>query len=342
MKKIFLMLLFLFFAKATILRAQMQTAPKIWPTDNSAQTGNNGSADFNWFHFDNENAFESSKSEVLIPKKFSNPERIRYNGKGMIIEGKEFFTYSAAFHYFRCPKELWRDRFNKIKEAGFNTVETYVPWNWHEREMPANIDDYSKFDFTDLMAWLKMAHEEFGFYTIVRPGPFICAEWSGGGYPQWLAKYTPGKEEFWLRSSDPEHIKWSQHWYKAVCKAVANEQITKKAKGEKGIILFQIENEYNHDDSTNKEVLLKGLYESVKENGINVPMFTCLTEECRSSKDPELSQVFDSDNYYVGLNEAPSCAIRMADLRNKQSDSPGFVTELQGGWFSLVNGRLSE
>jgi beta-xylosidase len=303
--------------------------------------GVDGFADFNWFHFTNENAF-AKKQAQLIPKKFAQPDRVRYDGKGMIIEGKPFFTYSAAFHYFRCPQELWRDRFKKIKEAGFNTVETYVPWNWHEREMPANIDDYSKLDFTDLLAWLKMAQEEFGFYTIVRPGPFICAEWSGGGYPRWLAKYTPGKEEFWLRSADTQHVKWSQHWYKAVSEAVANEQITRKPKGAKGIILFQIENEYNHDDSAHKEVLLKGLYDSAKEHQIDVPLFTCLTQECRSSTDPLLSQVFDSDNYYVGLNDAPSCAIRMADLRSKQPDSPGFVTELQGGWFSLVNGRLSE
>jgi beta-xylosidase len=307
----------------------------------STDAGIDGFADFNWFHFNNENAFKK-KETALIPKKFAQPDRVRYDGKGMIIEGKEFFTYSAAFHYFRCPKELWRDRFKKIKEAGFNTVETYVPWNWHEREMPASIDDYSKFDFTDLKAWLKMAQEEFGFYTIVRPGPFICAEWSGGGYPQWLARYTPGKEEFWLRSADQEHVKWSQHWYKAVCKALENEQITRKAKGEKGIILFQIENEYDADDSTNKEVLLKALYKSAKDNGIDIPMFTCLTQQCRSSSDPELSQVFDCDNYYVGLNEAPGCAVRMVDLRSKQPDSPGFVTELQGGWFSLVTGRLSE
>ena len=76
-----------------------------------------------------------------------------------------------------------------------------------------------------------------------------------------------------------------------------------------------------------------------------VLMFQCLLvllQQCRSSNDSELSQVFDSDNYYVGLNEAPSCAIRMADLRNKQPDSPGFVTELQGGWFSLVTGKLNE
>ena len=103
---------------------------------------------------------------------------------------KGYFILSAAFHYFRCPQELWRDRFRKIKEAGFNTVETYVPWNWHERNMPKSVDDYSQCNFDDLKAWLHMAHEEFGLYTIVRPGPFICAEWAGGAYPRWLANFA--------------------------------------------------------------------------------------------------------------------------------------------------------
>jgi len=308
---------------------------------NTNKAGAGGYADFNWFHYTN---IEPAKSSASVPviKQFAHPDRIRYDGNSMKIEGKDFFMYSAAFHYFRCPKELWRDRFRKIKEAGFNTVETYVPWNWHERDMPASISDTSKFDFTDLKEWLKMAHDEFGLYTVVRPGPFICAEWSGGGYPQWLAKYGPGKGDFWLRSADPEHIKWSEHWYNAVCKVLAKEQLSRKPKSSKGIIMVQIENEYDAFDGKNKEDLLRALYRSAKNNGIDVPIFTCLTAECRESKNPELSQVFDCDNYYVGLNEAPSCAYRMAQLRQSQPDAPGFVTELQGGWFSLVTGRLSD
>lgn len=112
-------------------------------------------------------------AEQLPAKQFSHPERIRYDQHCFTIEGRDIFILSAAFHYFRVPQELWRDRFRKIKEAGFNTVETYVPWNWHERTMPRNVKDYSQCDFDDLKAWLKMAHEEFGLYTIVRPGPFI-------------------------------------------------------------------------------------------------------------------------------------------------------------------------
>jgi len=288
----------------------------------------------------------SSYSFGLVPTPHFNSkaanQNVTYNGNSLKINGREVFIYSAAFHYFRCPKELWRDRFQKIKAAGFNTVETYIPWNWHELNMPKDLNDNSQFNFSDLKEWLKMAQTEFGFYTIVRPGPFICAEWAGGGYPRWLAKFRPNINEFWLRSNDAEHVKWSLHWFNAVSKLIAKEQITRKPNGKKGIIMVQIENEYDSHDTKNKAEFLKSLYQSVKNAGITVPMFTCLTSETRGSKDNMLSDVFDTDNYYVGLNDAISCAKRMEDLKYKQPNAPGFVTELQGGWFSTVAGRLSE
>ncbi|GLH72637.1 beta-galactosidase [Geothrix limicola] len=279
---------------------------------------------------------------LAAPGAFPRPDRIRYDGHCLTLDGQDTLVYSAAFHYFRCPKELWRDRFRKIKAAGFNTVESYVPWNWHERSMPAGLDDFSKCDFRDLQAWMRMAHDEFGLYTILRPGPFICAEWSGGAYPRWLAKFAPGGSDLWLRSAHPDHIRWAEHWYAAVVPVLAREQVTRKPKGAKGLILVQLENEYDNHECAGKETLLRALRGAALKAGLEVPLFTCLTEECRASKDAELSQVFDSDNYYVGLREASSCAHRMADLRRRQSDAPGFVTELQGGWFSLVGGRLSE
>jgi hypothetical protein len=284
-----------------------------------------------------------AQTPIVPAKHFAKPERIRYDGECFTIDGRDMFIRSAAFQYFRTPRELWRDRFQKIKEAGFNTVDTYVPWNWHEREMPAGLDDFSKVDLGEVEAWLKMAQDEFGFYTIVRPGPFICAEWAGGGYPRWLAKFNPRTgRDFWLRSADDAHIAWSVHWYDAVCRLFAREQITRKPKGGRGIILVQIENEYDHHKCPDKPKLLEALFRSVTNAGVEVPQFTCLTRECRESSDPVLSQVFDSDNYYVGLAEAPGCAQRMMSLRARQPDAPGFVTELQGGWFSLVNERLSE
>src|ERR1700722_4649142 len=84
---------------------------------------------------------------------FSHPDRIRYDGHCFTIDGKDTFIFSGAFHYFRCPKELWRARFKKIKEAGFNAVETYVAWNWSERRPPSGLADYFGIDLSDLDAW---------------------------------------------------------------------------------------------------------------------------------------------------------------------------------------------
>lgn len=286
-----------------------------------------------------------SRALLLPEKQFSHPDRVRYDGDCFTIEGEDIFVLSAAFHYFRVPQQLWRDRFQKIKEAGFNTVETYVPWNWHERNMPKNVKDFSQCDFEDLKAWLKMAHEEFGFYTIVRPGPFICAEWAGGAYPRWLAAFCPEKYEtsFWLRSNHPEHIKWAEHWYDAVTPVFAAEQLTRKKKGEKGIIMVQLENEYVYFDmeSSKKEQVLKALAASCVANGIDVPLFTCVTPEVRGSEDKVISQLFDMDNQYVWWN-VQEAKTRLEDLKKVQPDAPAFVCELQGGWFSTVGGGLSE
>jgi hypothetical protein len=343
LKKIVLLLQIALFVQQTNLVAQLPVPTKMLLADNGDNTFKNPLQCNNWPHSDAIRVDDDFPEFRFKGKNITpNNQTVSYDGNCLKIDGKETFVYSAAFHYFRCPKELWRDRFQKIKAAGFNTVETYVPWNWHELNMPKNINDESKFDFSDLKAWLDMAHNEFGLYTIVRPGPFICAEWAGGGYPRWLAKFRPNIDEFWLRSNNPEHVKWSLHWYNAVCKIFAKEQITQKPSGDKGIIMVQIENEYDANDCKNKKEFLQSLYHAVRTAGVTVPVFTCLTSECRGSKDSILSNVFDADNYYVGLNDAISCAKRMGSLKLAQPNAPGFVTELQGGWFSTVTGRLSE
>src|SRR3954470_19933789 len=112
--------------------------------------------------------------------------------------------------------------------------------------MPADLGDFSHVDLTELRDWLRMASDEFGLYTIVRPGPYICAEWDRGGYPSWLMTKRPAdfKGKTWLRSDDPAYLAWCKHWYDAVCPVIAAEQITRKPAGKPGVILFQIENEY--------------------------------------------------------------------------------------------------
>ncbi len=279
------------------------------------------------------------------PRTFSHPDRIRYDGHCLTIEGKDVFIYSGSFHYFRCPKPLWRDRFQKIKDAGFNTVETYVAWNWHERQMPSGTGDFSKMDLADLEDWLKMA-EDFGFYIIVRPGPYICAEWDSGGYPQWLMTRKPSDwKGDWLRSDEPVYLAWCRHWYDAVCPVIARHQITRKPAGSPGVILVQVENEYDFARSFSDDVKrnqVKALAAAALAGGIDVPLFTCWTKPVRGSADPVLRQIFDSCNFYPRWNVEGELNRGIDALRSEQPDAPLMTTELQGGWFSQVGGLLSE
>lgn len=278
------------------------------------------------------------------PWRFPHPDRIRYDSHCLTINGKDILIYSGAFHYFRCPKELWRDRFIKIKQAGFNTVETYVPWNWSEREKPARLDDFSKVNLDDLDEWLDMA-EEYGLYVIVRPGPYICAEWDTGGFPQWLVAQKPaGYQGEWLRSDNPTFLAWSKHWYAAVCPVIAKHQVTQRSKGQPGVILFQIENEYDYAKFPDEVKIhhLKTLAQAARADGIDVPLFTCWTSQVRGSKDAFLYDVFDTCNFYPRWNVDGELNSNIPKLRAEQPDAPLMTTELQGGWFSEVGGKLSE
>lgn len=282
------------------------------------------------------------------PRPFSSPSRIRYDAQCLTIDGKDTFIFSGAFHYFRCPKELWRERFQKIKDAGFNAVETYTPWNWHEREMPKSTDDFSKFTgLQDLDDWLTMA-EDFGFYIIVRPGPYICAEWDNGGLPLWLTALktpvAPLHKNGWMRSDDPVYLAWTKHWFDAVCPIIAKHQITRKAPGKPGVILVQVENEYDvakYSDET-KIAQLKALAQYARADGIDVPFITCWTKQVRGSSDPVLRQIFDCCNFYPRWNVVKELEPHIDELRREQPDAPLATTELQGGWLSVVGGKLSE
>ncbi len=278
-------------------------------------------------------------------RSFSHPERIHYDAQCLTIDGQDVFLYSGAFHYFRCPKELWSDRFEKIRAAGFNAVESYVAWNWHEPQMPAGLDDFSKVDLSELEEWLTMA-EQFGFYIIIRPGPYVCAEWDNGGFPRWLLTQKPAGVEHWLRGDDPVFLAWSKHWYDAVCPLIARHQITHKSPGEPGVVLFQLENEYDyasyaHFSDQAQRNHIKALARAACDNGIDVPLFTCWTHCVRGQDDPLLREVFDSCNFYLGWN-VDQMQGNVEKLRREQPDAPLMTTELQGGWFSRVGGQLSE
>ncbi len=281
---------------------------------------------------------------VSAQPKFIDETRIKYDAQCFSVNGKDTFIYSGAFHYFRCPQTLWADRFSKIRAAGFNTVETYIPWNYHEQEEPSGLDDFSKIKLRECQEWLQMAIEKFGLNVIVRPGPYICSEWDSGGYPQWLMKHKPeGVKGGWLRSAEPTYLAWSRHWFKAVARAVERYQITRRPAGKPGIIMFQLENEYDYDGGPDESHIgqLKALQQQTIDGGIEVPFVTCWTRQVRGSKDSLLSQVMDSCNFYPRWDVAGTAG-SLARLKQQQPGAPQMVLELQGGWFSENGGKLAE
>ena len=119
---------------------------------------------------------------------------LTYDEKQFYLDGKPYRIISGAMHYFRIPREYWRDRLLKLKECGFNTLETYTCWNLHEPEE-------GRFDFSgmlDIAAYIDLA-AELGLNVILRPGPYICSEWDVAGLPAWLLKY----EKIALRCNAP-------------------------------------------------------------------------------------------------------------------------------------------
>jgi hypothetical protein len=258
---------------------------------------------------------------------FDNPHIIRYDSSCFTIFRKDTIIFSGAFHYPRCPKALWRDRLTKFKAAGFNTIETYVFWNYHEAEK-------GKANLTEFEDFIKLVHD-MGFYMIARPGPYVCAEWERGGFPSWVAAMR-----FPLRTNHPESIKTSQHWYDQVLPVIQRHQITVGGP----IIMVQVENEYDYSlpmPDADKREYIRALANMVWGTGISVPVITCWTKQARENSDPDMAKIMDTCNFYPGWNIVKEVVPSLQELRKEEPSSPLAITELQGGWFSQFGGKLS-
>ena len=258
---------------------------------------------------------------------FDSPQIIKYDSRCFIIQGHDALIYGAAFHYPRCPRGFWRDRLEKLQRAGFNTIETYVFWNYHEREE-------GKCDLSEFEEFVKLV-KEMGFWMIARPGPYVCAEWHRGGIPDWVAA-----KRFPLRTNHPENLKWSQHWYSLVLPMIQRHQITMGGP----IIMVQVENEYDYSPpmpAGAKLAHIRALYNLCYTSGITVPIITCWTKEGRVNSDPDMARIMDSCNFYPRWDVVKQVVPQLIKLRLAEPKSPLGVTELQGGWFSKIGEKLS-
>lgn len=174
------------------------------------------------------------------------------------LNGQPFKILSGAIHYFRIDPDDWYHSLFNLKALGFNTVETYVPWNAHEPHK-------GQFDFSgrlDIERFIQTA-QSLGLYMIVRPSPFICAEWEFGGLPAWLLE-----ENMRIRSSDPAFIEAVSHYYDRLLEILTRYQVDQGGP----ILMMQVENEYGSygEDKT----YLRAVRDLMKEKGVTCPLFT--------------------------------------------------------------------
>ena len=176
-----------------------------------------------------------------------------------LLDDKPIQILSGAIHYFRVPKDDWYHSLYNLKALGFNTVETYIPWNYHEpRE--------EHFEFSgekDIQHFIQLA-EELGLYVIIRPSPFICAEWEFGGLPSWLLNY----KDMRIRSSDQRFIDKVDRYYAQLFKILKPLQIDHNGP----IIMMQIENEYGSFGEDKS--YLNMIKDLMIKHGTTVPLFT--------------------------------------------------------------------
>lgn len=180
--------------------------------------------------------------------------------EAFLLDGKPFQMISGEMHYPRVPREAWRARMKMAKAMGLNTIGTYVFWNLHEPQK-------GKFDFTgnnDVAEFVRIAQQE-GLWVILRPSPYVCAEWEFGGYPYWLQN-EKGLE---VRSKEAQYLKEYENYIKEVGKQLAPLQINHGGN----ILMVQIENEYGSYGS-DKEYL--GINQKLfKEAGFDGLLYTC-------------------------------------------------------------------
>ncbi len=243
------------------------------------------------------------------------PHTFRVQDGKFVLDGKPIQLISGEMHYPRIPRAYWRDRMRMAKAMGLNAITTYVFWNEHEPKP-------GEFDFSgnnDVAEFIREAQEE-GLYVILRPGPYVCAEWEFGGFPAWLLK----DRSMVLRSSDPKFIAPTQRWIKRLGQELAPLQV-----GNGGpILLVQVENEYGSfgDDHGYMEQIHHML---VDAGFTKAQLYTADgPEQIAKGSLPELP---------VGINfggsDAGAAQKSFAILKQARPQGPFFNSEYWDGWF---------
>ena len=232
--------------------------------------------------------------------------------KKFYLDNKPYIIYSGAMHYFRVLPYYWKDRLEKMKACGLNTVETYISWNLHEPK-------HNQFDFTgnmDIKRFVDTA-KEVGLNVILRPGPYICAEWDFGGFPAWLLKDKNIK----LRCNDSLYLGYVENYLTHLFDELKDCMSCNGGN----IIAVQIENEYG--SYANDKKYLNTIKDIYKKCGVKELLFTSDGDCAFMLNGGSLDGVLETVN--LGSNAEG----RFKTLEAFQPNAPLMCTEFWCGWF---------
>ncbi|WP_026494286.1 glycoside hydrolase family 35 protein [Butyrivibrio sp. WCD3002] len=228
------------------------------------------------------------------------------------LDGEPFKIISGSFHYFRTVPEYWRDRLLKLKAMGGNTVETYIPWNMHEPKR----GEFNFEGMLDLESFIKLT-DEVGLKLILRPSPYICAEWEFGGLPAWLLK----EDGMRLRVNYEPFMKEVEAYYDVLMPIITKYQIDNGGN----VILMQIENEYGY--YANDKSYMQRMMDIMKKHGVTVPLITSDGPFPENLNGGSIEGAHPTGNFGSRTEE------RFKVLENYTNGGPLMCAEFWVGWF---------
>ncbi|SOB78757.1 glycoside hydrolase family 35 protein [Streptomyces sp. 1331.2] len=235
-----------------------------------------------------------------------------YDADGFVRGGVPHRVVAGAVHYFRVHPGLWEDRLRRVRALGVNTVDTYVPWNFHE--LPGGRADFT--GWRDVGRFVRLAGE-LGMDVILRPGPYICAEWEFGGLPARLLAVDGLR----LRCADPAFLAEVDGWFDAL----APELLPLLASRGGPVVAVQVENEYG--SYGNDTSYLRHLRDGWVRRGVDCLLFT--TDGAHDT----MQQGGALPGHLATATFGSRAPERLAVLRRHQPHGPLTAMEFWIGWF---------
>ncbi len=236
-------------------------------------------------------------------------------GKGtFLLDGNPFVIKAAEVHYLRIPKEYWEHRIQMCKALGMNAVCIYIFWNQHEQQ--EGVYDFQT-EERNVSEFVRLCQKN-GMYVIVRPGPYVCAEWEMGGLPWWLLKHDDMK----LRSLDPNFMKAMGRFERALAKELEPYRLENGGN----ILMVQVENEYG--SYAKDKPYVSAVRDSLRAAGWDkTQLFQC--DWSSNFTDNALPDLLWTMNFGTGANIDK----QFEKVGQMRPDAPKMCSEFWSGWF---------